>query len=203
MGGFERHIPDFMAFALPQTESREVSEGAVSAEIESLVREHARLVFRIAYSVVRNHADAEDVVQEVFVRVAKHGAEGIHDAKAWISRIAWRTAVDRYRSLGRVLHEEFDERIHLPSVRSISAERDFISREELSLLDRMIAALPRKEREALLLTSLEELSSVEAAAVLGTTETSVRARVFRARQRLAEKLRKTERRTPSSGQVGR
>jgi RNA polymerase sigma-70 factor (ECF subfamily) len=65
-----------------------------------------------------------------------------------------------------------------------------ISREHLEMLDRMIAALPRKEREALLLTSVEELSSAEAAKVLGTSETSVRARVFRARQRLTEKLQK-------------
>jgi RNA polymerase sigma-70 factor, ECF subfamily len=190
MGGFERNIPDFMAFALPQTESRAVSERAVSAEIESLVREHARLVFRIAYSVVRNHADAEDVVQEVFLRVARHGAKGIDDAKAWISRIAWRTSVDRYRSLGRVKHEEFDERIHRPRIRTANTEREFISREEFSLVDRMISALPSKERDALLLTSVEELTSAEAAAVLGTTETSVRARVFRARQRLAERLEK-------------
>jgi RNA polymerase sigma-70 factor (ECF subfamily) len=65
-----------------------------------------------------------------------------------------------------------------------------MSRETLALLDRLIAALPKKEREALLLTSIEELSSAEAANVLGTNETSVRARVFRARQRLAEKLQK-------------
>ena len=190
MGGLERHISEFMGLALPQMESREVSGTAVSAEIETLVREYARLVFRIAYSVVRNHADAEDVVQEVFLRVAKHGAKGIDDAKAWVSRIAWRTSVDRYRSRGRVQHEEFDERIHLSDIRSANLEREFISREELTLLDRMIASLPGKERDALLLTSVEELTSAEAATILGTTETSVRARVFRARQRLTEKLRK-------------
>ena len=54
----------------------------------------------------------------------------------------------------------------------------------------MIAALPEKERDALLLTSIEEMSSAEAAKVLGATETSIRAQVFRARQRLAEKLQK-------------
>ena len=190
MGAFGRHIPEVMAFASPQAELREVSEAAVSRDIEALVREHARLVFRIAYSVVRNHADAEDVVQEVFLRVAKHGAKGISDPKAWISRIAWRTSVDRYRSLGRVEHKEFDEQVHVPILRTASTEGEFISREILALLDRMIHALPRKEREALLLTSVEDLTSAEAAAVLGTTETSVRARVFRARERLAEKLQK-------------
>ena len=187
MGAFERSIPDAMAFDLARTESRRVTESSVRWEIESLVREHTRLVFRIAYSVVRNHSDAEDVVQEVFLRVARHGAKGIDDPRAWICCIAWRVSVDRYRHFSRVQHEEFDERMHAP-VAFANSEREAISRETVALLDRMIATLPSKERDALLLTSLEEMTSAEAAKVLGTTETSIRARVFRARQRLTEKL---------------
>jgi RNA polymerase sigma-70 factor, ECF subfamily len=190
MGGFERYISGPMVFELTQMEPGWVTADAVVPEIEALVREHSRLVFRIAYSVVRNHADAEDVVQEVFLRVAKHGMAGIGDAKAWISRIAWRASIDRFRSLGHKNLEEFDERLHAPGARPAGTEQEAISKETLALLDRMIAALPRKERDALLLTSVEEMSSAEAAKVLGTTETSIRARVFRARQRLAQKLQK-------------
>ena len=190
MGAFERSISDAMAFDLSATESRDVTERAVSSAIEALVREHSRLVFRIAYSVVRNHSDAEDVVQEVFLRLAKHGARGIQDPKAWLCRIAWRASVDRYRSLARASHQEFDERMHVPKGRVANTEQGAISRETLALLDRMIATLPRKERDALLLTSVEEMTSAEAAKVLGTTETSIRGRVFRARQRLTEKLQK-------------
>jgi RNA polymerase sigma-70 factor (ECF subfamily) len=188
MSAIERSISNALAFEVPRPESRRVS--ALSWELESLVREYSRLVFRIAYSVVRNHSDAEDVVQEVFLRLAKHGTAGIKDPKAWISRIAWRVAVDRYREITRSRQEEFDEVVHAAIQVVPSTERVAISREHLEVLDRMIAALPRKEREALLLTSVEELSSAEAAKVLGTSETSVRARVFRARQRLAEKLQK-------------
>jgi len=190
MGGLERYISGPMVFDLTRTEPRGVSADRVAPEIEALVRQHSRLVFRIAYSVVRNHADAEDVVQEVFLRVAKHGVAGIEDAKSWISRIAWRASVDRFRSVGRADQEEFDERLHAPRIRPAGAEQEVISHETLVLLDRLIAMLPKKERDALLLTSLEEMSSAEAAKVLGTTETSIRARVFRARQRLAEKLQK-------------
>lgn len=190
MGGLEHSISGAMAFDLAPAESRCVTDSGVSPNVERLVREHSRLVFRIAYSVVRNRADAEDIVQEVFLRVAKHGAKNIDDGKAWISRIAWRASVDRYRSRGKHEQEEFDERIHAPFVHGRGMESTAISREMLALLDRLIAALPKKEREALFLTSVEELSSTEAAKVLGTSETSVRARVFRARQRLAEKLQK-------------
>jgi RNA polymerase sigma-70 factor, ECF subfamily len=190
MGGLEHSIFGAMAFDLAQAESRCVTDSGVSPNVERLVREHSRLVFRIAYSVVRNHADAEDIVQEVFLRVAKHGAKDISDGKAWLARIAWRASVDRYRSARRQSQDEFDEQIHVPLVQAGGTESVAISRETLALLDRLIAALPKKEREALLLTSVEELSSTEAARVLGTSETSVRARVFRARQRLAEKLQK-------------
>jgi len=190
MGGFERYMFRPMVLELTQSEPRCMTANAVAQEIEALVREHSRLVFRIAYSVVRNHADAEDVVQEVFLRVAKHGGAGITDPKAWISRIAWRASVDRFRRLGRPDQEEFDERLHAPQVAPPGTEQGAISRQTLQLLDRMIAALPKKERDALLLISLEEMSSAEAAKILGTTETSIRARVFRARRRLAEKLQR-------------
>ena len=190
MGGLERYISGPMVFDLTRTEPRGVSADRVAPEIEALVREHSRLVFRIAYSVVRNHADAEDVVQEVFLRVAKYGVAGIEDAKSWICRIAWRASIDRFRSVGRADQEEFDERLHAPRIRPAGTEQEVISRETLVLLDRLIAMLPKNERDALLLTSVEEMSSAEAAKVLGTTETSIRARVFRARQRLAEKLQK-------------
>lgn len=185
MGGLEHSISGTMAFDLAQAESRCVTDSGVSPRIETLVREHSRLVFRIAYSVVRNHADAEDIVQEVFLRVAKYGAKDIEDAKAWVARIAWRASVDRYRTALKQEQEEFDERIHAPFIQVTGTEDHLISRERLAVLDRLIAVLPRKEREALLLTSVEELSSAEAAKILGTSETSVRAR-----QRLAEKLEK-------------
>jgi RNA polymerase sigma-70 factor (ECF subfamily) len=179
-----------MAFDLSPTESRGVTQSSVSWQIESLVHEHSGLMFRIAYSVVRNHSDAEDVVQEVFLRLAKHGTEGIADPKAWLCRVAWRVSVDRYRHNARAPQEGFDEQIHAPLAFSGNTEKGAISRETLALLDRLIAALPRKERDALLLTSVEELTSSEAAKVLGTTETSIRGRVFRARQRLTEKLQR-------------
>jgi RNA polymerase sigma-70 factor, ECF subfamily len=188
MSGFPASISPTMVLDVAQDVAERMTE-SVDAGIESLVREHARLAFHIGYSVLRNHADAEDVVQEVFLRVSKHGARGIEDAKAWISRIAWRVAVDRYRGARRSQQEEFDERIHAPLARPAGTEQAAISRETLAILERMIPSLPKKEREALLLTSVEELTGAEAAAVLGTSETSVRARVFRARQRLMEKMK--------------
>src|SRR4051812_11566038 len=67
--------------------------------VEVLVREHARFVFQVAYSVLRHAHDAEDVVQETFLRVVKHRSElnDVREPKAWLARIAWRIALDRRR----------------------------------------------------------------------------------------------------------
>src|SRR5271169_974216 len=70
---------------------------------ETAVREHTRLVYRIAYSVLRNPADAEDATQEIFLRVLRYGKRlaAIHDQKAWLARIAWRVAVQRRKGMAK------------------------------------------------------------------------------------------------------
>ncbi len=71
--------------------------------LEMAVREHARLVYRIAYSVLRNPADAEDATQEVFLRALRYEKKiaRILDQKAWLARIAWRVAVERRKNLAK------------------------------------------------------------------------------------------------------
>jgi RNA polymerase sigma-70 factor (ECF subfamily) len=77
-------------------------------ELEATVREQARLVYKIAYSVLRNHHDAEDVAQETFLRFLrqqKRWAE-IRDRRAWLATVAWRVALDRKRTPAEVTLEE-------------------------------------------------------------------------------------------------
>jgi RNA polymerase sigma factor (sigma-70 family) len=70
--------------------------------LEALVREHSRLVYRIAYAVLRRHHDAEDATQETFMRVLRYSSKlgAVEDPKTWLARIAWRVAVDRVRQPG-------------------------------------------------------------------------------------------------------
>ncbi len=67
------------------------------AVLELSVRQHARFVFKVAYGVLRNSHDAEDVVQEVFLRVHRNGTRGVRDLQAWLATIAFRLAIDRKR----------------------------------------------------------------------------------------------------------
>lgn len=168
--------------------SESVSESrTVEQKIEAAVREHAQLVFKICYAVVRNHHDAEDATQEVFLRVWRNAPRlgEIEDLRSWIARIAWNVAIDRKR---KPVEQQMDERFEVPQ--RARAEQDLISGEMLMLLERAIARLPRKEREALILASVEEMSMAEVGQVLGASEATVRGRVFRARQQLRERMKR-------------
>jgi RNA polymerase sigma-70 factor (ECF subfamily) len=161
--------------------------------LEALVREHSRLVYRIAYAVLRRHHDAEDATQETFMRVLRYSSKlaAVDDPKTWLARIAWRVAVDRSRHRGRTREIPLeDPEKPIPEAASSDAPADeTVHGSQISaVLERMIAALPEKLRQPLILSTLEEMSPREVAATLAINEAAVRSRVFRARQILREKL---------------
>lgn len=172
------------SFTFPWQESDTALKGTDEfATTESLVREHARLVFKVAYGVLRNSHDAEDVVQEVFLRVHRSGMEGVLDPRAWLARVAFRLAIDRLRKPQPVELEE----VKLPS-EGPDAERLAIDRQRVLRVQKLISALPEDLRQPLILSALQELNSRQIAEILHISESSVRGRIMRARQLLKEKL---------------
>ena len=157
--------------------------------LESAVREHARLVYRIAYSVLRNPDEAEDAVQDTFLRMLRHGdkARSIEDLKAWLARIAWRVAVERRNRLAKPAQDAQVPVDQLPA-QARSADRVLVENERNAALHRFIAALPEQLRDPLVLAAIEELSPREVAVMLGIAEAAVRSRTFRARQILRERM---------------
>jgi RNA polymerase sigma-70 factor (ECF subfamily) len=169
--------------------SQESSQDA----LEDLVRQHSRLVYRIAYAALRSHQDAEDATQETFLRVLryKHKLANVENHKTWLARIAWRVAVERSKRHGSRLEIPLeDPEKPIPELPSLEASADeALHRSQVGAqLERLIAALPKKSREPLILSAVEEMSPRDVAAILGTSEAAVRSRVFRARRVLKEKL---------------
>jgi RNA polymerase sigma-70 factor (ECF subfamily) len=160
--------------------------------LEAAVREHARLVFRVAYSVLRNHHDAEDAAQETFLRAVRYRRklEGVREARTWLASIAWRVAVARAKKRPEISLSDDEISAATAQLHSQlrSAEEFTLGNEMAGLLSAMIASLPESLRDALRLSSIEELTPTEIAQVLGKSESSVRSRLFRARQILKEKL---------------
>lgn len=152
-------------------------------ELEWVVRQYSRFVFKVAYGVLRNPHDAEDVVQEVFLRVHRFGTKDVRDIEAWLAKIAFRLAIDRLRKPQAVDIEVLE----MPSA-GADAEQLAIHRQRVQQLQRFIAVLPDELRHPLVLSALEELNSRQIAEVLGISEASVRSRIFRARQILKAKL---------------
>jgi len=172
-------------------------DSALSELLEDLAREHARLIYRIAYCVLRNHHDAEDVTQEVFLRAMrqKHKLSDLQEPKAWLARIAWRGAVSRAGS--RTRRAEFDLEAIASQLRSAEPDPERLASggQIQELLEQILASLPKKFREALMLSAIEDLSSREIAQILRIPETSVRVRIMRGRALLREKFELRLRRT--------
>ena len=161
-------------------------------QLELAVRQHARLVYRIAYSVLRNHHDAEDTTQETFLRVlrARRKLVGVDDPRRWLARIAWRVAVERKRRWPETSLEETGEKFAQLRSAGIPADETVAGREVVEALERLIPALPPRLRDVVTLSTIEEMLPADVAAVLEISEAAMRSRLFRARQILRDKLTK-------------
>ncbi|HEV2133281.1 MAG TPA: RNA polymerase sigma factor [Terracidiphilus sp.] len=156
--------------------------------LAALVTEYAPTLYRVAFSVLRNPADAEDAVQEAFLRVLRHrGMLGdVRDRRVWLIRIVWNIVLDRKRrAKTRPETDDVAELARVLPSHGLSAEHIAAASQHHAHVLSCVEQLPAKEREVLLLSAFEELTSVEIATVLGITESSVRSRLFRARNLMA------------------
>ena len=171
-------------------------ERAQEAAIEELVKAYSGAMYRVANSVLRNAAEAEDAVQEAFLRVLRKREQlaEIRDARVWLVRIVWNIVLDRKRrSKTRPENEDVADFARILVAQEMSAEERAAAAQHHAGVARAIDELPTKEREVMLLCAMDELNSVEIAALLRTTESTVRSRLFRARALLAEKLKRGSR----------
>ena len=156
-------------------------------QFEAAITESLPLVFRVAYSVLRDRPEAEDVSQEAFAKAyRKFGQLRDRGAlRAWLVRIAWRLAINRQRANRRRLaRESAAQRLREPATAADPFERD----ERAAQLWAAIDALPPKLRIVTVLASIEGHDIREVAALLGLPNGTVKSRLFLARTRLKELL---------------
>ncbi len=163
---------------------------ADTLDFDALVFAHGRFILNIAYSVVRNPQDAEDIAQETFFRAFRTGdLSKIEHIRAWLGRIAWRLALNhsRNRSEDRRNIRSEDLLRTLPAVET-AADEMLVRKERAILLERVLLSLPRDLRETFALLTVEGMTSRNAAEILGIADSSVRDRLSRARKVIKEKL---------------
>src|SRR5437588_12284930 len=133
-------------------ENIRATKTGVRQAVEALVAEHTLMVFRIAYSVLRNHHDAEDAVQECFLRVLKYGKDlqQVRNPKTWLARIIWTVALDRRSSRNTVsVNDEAQELLAQLPDRGASMDELLAGKELQQVLERLIAGLPEEPRPTL------------------------------------------------------
>lgn len=161
------------------------------AEFAGLVQRQSRFAFRVAYAVLLNAADAEDAVQETFLKLYRHGGwQHADNERGYLARAAWRAAVDRRRTLGRP--EDSNGELPERAGGGPDPEKQAMLSDRAAQVHAMIDALPEELRVPLVLAANEELNSREIGETLGIPEGTVRSRLQRARQMLRQKLTATE-----------
>jgi RNA polymerase sigma-70 factor (ECF subfamily) len=160
---------------------------ALEREFEDRLRESSTLAFRVAYGVLRHRQDAEDVAQEAFARAYRRFRQ-LHDRdrfRAWLVRMTWRLAIDRWRTdRRRSVRERESEPAHRSTTEEIAVASDRAAR-----LWRAIDELPEKLRVVVVLGAIEGHDTREVARLLQVPEGTVKSRLFLARKGLAESLR--------------
>jgi RNA polymerase sigma-70 factor (ECF subfamily) len=157
-------------------------------DLTALVRDYSGLLYRVALSVLRNPAEAEDVVQDAFLRVLqrRHSLAAVIDLRPWLVRIAWNLALDRVR---RARPSQLDDLFAAGLVSAdLPADQALAEAGQIKQVLRAMERLPKKERQALLLSAMDELSTAEIGDILGRSESSVRSLLFRARAHLRQRL---------------
>lgn len=153
-----------------------------------LVSKYTKRVVSIAWGIVRNATDAEDLAQEAFVKVF----ESIGRFKTgepfgpWIYRIVTNLSLDLIKHRKRFRHEEITDAA--PAERRDRADLPAIANELASRIDRAIEALPEMQRIVARLFLVEQFGHAEIAAMSGLTEGTVRSHLSLARGKLKEKL---------------
>jgi len=178
-------------------QAQEGSEAAFNA----LVDRHSALVYRVARGITNSPLEAEDIVQETFLRVFKH-LDGFSPSKAafktWLLTIARNQSINVFSALKRKalkFMSDFPEEDHNPhgadnpfSSQAHDLETLLATKQEYRKVEQAIRTLPQRQRTALLLKSQEEMSYEEISGVMNTSVSSVESLIFRARKRLMEAL---------------
>jgi RNA polymerase sigma-70 factor (ECF subfamily) len=169
-------------------EEKRVSSQA--GTFEQVVLPHLDAAYNLARWLVRNTHDAEDVVQEAYLRAFKFfgGYQG-GDARAWVLKIVRNTCYSFFeKNRPADLAEQFDEEIHTAGPDQTDAEDELLRSADSRMLREALSELPVSFREVLVLRELEGLSYKEIAEVQGVPIGTVMSGLARGRAQLRERL---------------
>jgi RNA polymerase sigma-70 factor (ECF subfamily) len=174
----------------------ERARGGLSDAFRVLVERHSRSVFRLAYRMTLNEFDADDVVQETFLRAYRGLGrfDGRSEFSTWIYRIAVNCSLDLQRARGKRVElstgsQESDGLAATLTAPDPGPHRVALSGQVRQIVDHTLAGLSPLERTAFLLRHVEGMPVPEISAVLGRNDGATKHSIFRAVKKLREALR--------------
>ncbi|MBS1801753.1 MAG: sigma-70 family RNA polymerase sigma factor [Acidobacteria bacterium] len=161
------------------------------AEFSALVQRQSRFVFRVAYAVLLNSYDAEDAVQETFLKLYRNsGWKDAENECAYLARVAWRVAIDHKRRSASSAQVGSADPSTLDAMASShpGPDQSLSEANQRAMIHVLIDSLAEELRVPLVFSVFDELNSREIGEILGVPEGTVRTRLQRARQILRQKL---------------
>ena len=157
-------------------------------QFQEMVGRQSRFMFQVAFGLLRNRQDAEDAVQEAFLKLYRGEAWlRMDNEKGFLARTVWRVALDHLPTAAeRTL--DVSELELASGGAGVSPEQSAVDQDERAVLRRLIDGLPEELRQPLVLSSVEEMTSREVAEAMGIPEGTVRTRVMRARAELKRRF---------------
>jgi RNA polymerase sigma-70 factor, ECF subfamily len=158
---------------------------------EVLMRRHNPQVYRAARSILHDDGEAEDVMQDAYVRAYEHLGEfeGRSRFSPWVTRIAVHEALARARRSKRYDSlDDGEEGAAAPAAPVATPEQETSDGEMRRLLEQAVSALPEQFRSVFVLRAVQGMNGAEVADCLGLEEATVKTRLFRARGRLRDLL---------------
>jgi RNA polymerase sigma-70 factor, ECF subfamily len=157
-------------------------------QFQEMVGRQSRFMFQVAFGLLRNRQDAEDAVQEAFLKLYRGEAWlRMDNEKGFLARTVWRVALDHMPTAAeRTL--DVSELELASGGAGVSPEQSAVDKDERAMLRRLIDGLPEELRQPLVLSSVEEMTSREVAEAMGIPEGTVRTRVMRARVELKRRF---------------
>lgn len=171
----------------------ETVTGEVADRRGAFIELHMKRVFVMVYRVVGNVADAQDLTQDVFIKVLQR-EDQLRDAEKaaqWLSRIAANTAIDFLRRKGRAALSTIEEMPELPdSSRLANPERMLLTAESHQIFQDALQTLTPRERAALVMRDVEGVDAEEVARAMGCSKATVRSHIANARVKFRKFLRR-------------
>jgi len=165
---------------------RQEPAAPIPGELERAFENHSNLVFRTAYRVTGNAADAEDVLQTVFLRLARReSAAAMENQESYLRRAAVNVALDIVRARQTARAVPLDD----APLNSLTETSDEVSREMKDCLRRSLAQLNHRDAEVFTLRFFEGHSNPEIARMLGISQVHVAVILHRSRRQLQKEVR--------------